>query len=63
MHSNSYVLMITFRVACVEILLSGINYFLLMNRVYQPRLGVLRAHQIGMATRIVYIFGFAASIS
>lgn len=62
MHGNSYVLMITFRVACVEILLSGINYFLLMNRVYQPRLGILRAHQIGMSTRIVYIFGFAYCI-
>jgi hypothetical protein len=62
MHGNSYVLMITFRVAVVEILVSGVNYFLLMNRVYQPRVGVLRAHQIGMATRIVYIFGLAACI-
>jgi len=30
-----------------------------MNRVYQPRYGELKAHQIGMTTRIVYIFVFA----
>lgn len=27
-----------------------------MNLVYEPRWGVLVAHQIGMSTRIVYIF-------
>lgn len=62
MHGNGYVLMITFRVACVEILVSGVNYFVLMNHAYQPRLGVLRAHQIGMSTRILYIIGFAFAI-
>ena len=61
--SDSYVLMITFRVAFVEILLSGLNYFLLMNRVYEPRMGVLRAHRIGMTTRIAYIFVFAYVIA
>jgi hypothetical protein len=50
--------MITFRVWCLEIALSGFNYFVLMNRVYEPRVGQLRAHQIGMATRIAYIFPF-----
>jgi hypothetical protein len=29
-----------------------------MKRVYDPRVGVLRAHRIGMTTRIVYIFLF-----
>ncbi len=56
---NSYLLMITFRVALFEILVSGFNYFVLMNRVYQPRYGEMRAHQVGMTTRIVYIFIFA----
>ena len=56
---NSYLLMITFRVALVEIAVSGFNYFVLMNRVYQPRYGELRAHQVGMSTRIGYIFLFA----
>ncbi len=31
-----------------------------MKRVYEPRLGPLRAHQIGMTTRIVYIVAAAA---
>lgn len=56
---NTYLLMITFRVWFVELAVSGFNYSILMNRVYQPRLGALRAHQIGMTTRIVYIFVFA----
>jgi hypothetical protein len=60
---NSYVLMITFRVAFVEILVSGVNYFVLMNRVYEPRVGELRAHRIGMTTRIAYIFVFAFFIA
>ena len=30
-----------------------------MTRVYEPRVGELRAHQIGMSTRIAYIFVFA----
>lgn len=53
------ILAVTFRVWFFEIALSGLNYFVLMRRVYEPRVGVLRAHRIGMTTRIVYIFGFA----
>ncbi len=56
---NTYLLMITFRVWFFEIALSGFNYFVLMNRVYEPRVGELRAHRIGMTTRIVYILPFA----
>jgi len=40
----------------MEILISGFNFFVLMNLVYEPRWGVVVAHQIGMSTRIVYIF-------
>lgn len=43
----------------LEIGLSAINFFILMNLVYQPRWGELIAHQIGMSTRIVYIFVLA----
>ena len=43
----------------MEIVVSGVNFFVLMNLVYEPRWGVLMAHQIGMSTRIVYIFVFA----
>lgn len=56
---NSYLLMITFRVWLAEILVSGFNYFVLIKRVYEPRVGELRAHRIGMLTRIAYIFPFA----
>ena len=59
---NPYLLMITFRVWFLEIALSGFNYFVLMNRVYAPRVGELRAHRIGMATRIAYIFPFAYAL-
>jgi hypothetical protein len=59
---NSYLLMITFRVWCCEIAVSGVNYFVLMNRIYVPRVGELRAHRIGMTTRIVYIFPFAYAL-
>ena len=59
---NSYLLMITFRVWFVEIAVSGFNYFVLMNRVYAPRVGELRAHRIGMKTRIAYIFAFAYAL-
>ena len=54
--------MMTFRVWFFEIAVSGINYFVFMNRVYEPRVGVLRAHRIGMSTRIAYIFGFAYAL-
>ena len=43
----------------METLVSGFNFFVLMNLVYEPRWGVLASHQIGMSTRIVYIFVFA----
>ena len=43
----------------IEIALSAINFFLLINLVYQPRWGELTAHQIGMSTRIVYILVLA----
>lgn len=43
----------------MEILVSGFNFFVLMNLVYEPRWGVLVAHQIGMSTRIVYISMFS----
>ena len=56
---NTHLLTITFRVWFIEIAVSGLNYFVLMNRVYAPRVGELRAHRIGMTTRIVYIFPFA----
>jgi hypothetical protein len=56
---NTHLLDITFRVWFIEIAVSGVNYFVLMNRVYAPRVGELRAHRIGMTTRIVYIFPFA----
>lgn len=43
----------------LEIALSAINFFILINLVYEPRLGQLVAHQIGMSTRIIYIFVLA----
>jgi hypothetical protein len=43
----------------MEILVSGFNFFVLMNMVYEPLWGYLVAHQIGMSTRIVYISIFA----
>ena len=51
-----------FWVWVIEIAASGFNYFFLMNRVYQPKFGELKAHQIGMSVRIVYILGFAAAL-
>jgi hypothetical protein len=51
--------MMTFRVWFLELALTAVNYFLLMNKVYEPRYGKLRAHQIGMTTRIAYILVFA----
>jgi hypothetical protein len=42
-----------------EIALSAINFFVLINLVYELRWGNLAAHQIGMSTRIVYIFVLA----
>jgi hypothetical protein len=53
------ILKYVFRIWVCEIAVSAFNYFVLMQRVYQPRWGELRAHRIGMTTRIVYIVGFA----
>ena len=46
----------------VETAASGINYFVLMNRVYAPRVRELRAHRIGIATRMVNIFPSRTSL-
>ncbi len=56
---NTHLLMSTFRVWVLEIAVSGFNYFVLMRRVYEPRVGELRAYRIAMLTRIAYIFPFA----
>ena len=56
---NTLLLKTAARVWLMEILVSGFNFFVLMNLVYQPRWGQLVAHQIGMSTRIAYIFIFA----
>ena len=56
---NRPLLVVAVRVWLTEILISGFNYFVLMNLIYEPRWGELRAHQIGMSTRIVYIFVLA----
>ena len=56
---NSRLLKTGVRVWLMEVLVSGFNFFVLMNLVYEPKWGVLVAHQVGMATRIVYVFVFA----
>jgi hypothetical protein len=56
---NAPLLKTAVRAWLMDIVVSGFNFFVLMNTVYEPRWGVLRAHQIGMSTRIVYIFAFA----
>jgi hypothetical protein len=43
----------------METLVSGFNFFVLMGLIYEPAWGELVAHQVGMTTRIVYIFIFA----
>ncbi len=47
--------MITFRVWLIEIPLAALNAFVLMDRIYAPRLGALRAHRLAMCTRIIWI--------
>jgi len=47
------------RVWLMEIVVAGFNFFVLMNLIYEPAFGELVAHQIGMTTRIICIFGFA----
>ena len=56
MRVNTRLLKIGIRVWLIETLISGFNFFVLMNLIYEPRWGTLVAHQIGMSTRIVYIF-------
>jgi len=56
---NTRLLKVGIRVWLIETLISGFNLFVLMNLVYEPRWGGLVAHQIGMSTRIVYIFVLA----
>jgi len=53
---NRPLLVVATRVWLTEILISGFNYFVLMKLVYEPAWGELTGHQIGMSTRIVYIF-------
>jgi len=52
---NIVLLKTAVRVWLIEIPVSGFNFFVLMNFVYEPRLGALVAHQIGMSSRILYI--------
>lgn len=52
---NTNLLRVAFWVWLAGIGVSRLNFFVLMNRVYEPTFGALRAHQIGMTTRIVYI--------
>jgi hypothetical protein len=56
---NTYLLMVTFRVWLVELPVAALNYFVLMKHIYAPRVGELRAHQLGMSTRIAWIVGLA----
>jgi hypothetical protein len=60
---NADFLRLAFWLWLAEIGVAGFNFFVLMNRVYQPRVGALRAHQIGMTTRIVSIFVFATLLT
>lgn len=60
---RAYLLMITFRAWLVEVPLAAVNAFVLMDRVYSPRLGALRAHQLGMSTRIALALAFAVVIT
>lgn len=59
MRMNTVLLKTAVRVWLMEILVSGFNFFILMNLVYESRWGALVAHQIGMSSRIVYISIFA----
>ena len=57
---NTHLLMLTFRIWLIEIPVTALNWFLLAERVYRPRFGELRAHQIAMSTRLVWIVVLAA---
>lgn len=56
---NTPLLKTAIRAWLMEILVSGFNFFVLMTLIYEPKRGTLTAHQIGMSTRIGYIFLFA----
>jgi hypothetical protein len=56
---NSALMKLGVRVWLLETIVSGFNFFVLMDLIYEPRWGELASHQIGMSTRIVYIFIFA----
>ncbi len=56
---NAHLLSTAVRVWLMETLVSGFNFFVLMGLIYEPAWGTLVAHQVGMTTRIVYIFIFA----
>jgi hypothetical protein len=56
---NTHLLSTAVRVWLMETLVSGFNFFVLMGLIYEPAWGTLVAHQVGMTTRIVYIFVFA----
>ena len=55
---NEHLLLITFWVWLLELVVATLNAILIV-RAYQPCFGELRAHQIGMTTRILYLFVFA----
>ncbi len=56
---NALLLKVGVRVWLVETLVSGFNFFVLMSLVYGPVWGPVVSDQIGMSTRIAYIFVFA----
>jgi hypothetical protein len=56
---NTVLLKTAIRVWLMEILVSGFNFFVLMNLIYDSRWGLLVSHQIGMSSRIMYISIFA----
>ncbi|GAA4488549.1 hypothetical protein GCM10023094_48590 [Rhodococcus olei] len=59
----AYLLVITFRAWLIEIPVAALSFFVLMDRVYAPRVGVLMAHQIAMSARIAYVLVFAYFIA
>lgn len=60
---TAYLLMITFRAWLIEVPVAAVNAFVLMDRVYAPRVGALTAHQLAMSTRIALVLLFAYFIA
>ncbi len=56
---NIPLLKLSIRAWLMQILVAGLNFFVLMNLIYEPLWGELVAHQIGMSTRIVINLVFA----